>query len=748
MKSHDYNEQNPDLISTNGFQNYYKIMSSRDNIFYYENSKFLWKQLMKLDPSYIIKTKEISLLEPYVENILYSKLKPDDIDILSNEYIVQLVTLLQLIGQYMVYTQKKMEFENQELKDKIEEMEENIQNTEKYQALIENLNKQNHEKDYLLKTYQNMVNRNKTRNDINNNLSSKNDGFNGNENKYFYCKICSGKKFKSQRFLDEHMKRRHNDVLEKELDYQETNESNIKDKNYKEAFDKKLNSMREYFEKMIQQTQEIKELNLLNKKFDFLQNQIIIQNNNKINNLNQKGICRFCHHNANQISQNNINMANNQQQMANNKNILEFYNELYKLKEGFHNEMAEMNYKLDNEKKTLQLNREFNEFNEDISKIQTIKNRGYFQRNATNFNSPNKERDNEINENIKNNYNNEDEKYTNESPKVKKDAFSTERKLSIKENKKKVEFREPNFFYINNNKNKNNQNQEINNIKLEDNNEDKILIKKGDEEDINNNKQEDVDNKKDINNNNNTEVEKRIDINISLNNEEENQNVQNKLKEKNQNNEEIEEIKEMNEKNENDIYEKESKNQSAYFYNKETDKTSEKDLKEVNIKKENASKTELFLFGEKVIKRDNYFYYQNNEEYEIIEIPPKYNTDNETINNKIEKELKDKNINELIDDYANKYNKENIQGNNIFKILNIDKTIKEYRDYMENKNNNSNKVKSIQIQKNNDKKYQREFIIKSSNVLISQIQNQLSIEDNKNPYSFRNNDNNNDKNDL
>ena len=203
MNSLEFNEQNPDLLNTNGLRTNNNLLFSQDIIFFYENTKFLWKELMKINSTYIMKSKDISLLEPYVENILYSRLIPDDIDLLSNEYIVQLVTLLQLTGQYLAYTQKKLEFENQELRDNINELEINLKDNEKCQNLIDNLNRQNQEKDFLIKTYQNMIkngygiNNGIESNDNDNiNLRSKKDKLIETERNYYFCKFCAGKKFK------------------------------------------------------------------------------------------------------------------------------------------------------------------------------------------------------------------------------------------------------------------------------------------------------------------------------------------------------------------------------------------------------------------------------------------------------------------------------------------------------------------------------------------------------------------------
>ena len=125
--------KNLNLISKEYINNDYtdeyndeELISSQKFNFYFQGTKFLWKELVKINTRYIEKSNDISEIEPYVNNILHSRLIVDDIDLLSPEYIVQLVTLLQLTGQYLVYTQKKLEMYNSESKEKIKELEENL----------------------------------------------------------------------------------------------------------------------------------------------------------------------------------------------------------------------------------------------------------------------------------------------------------------------------------------------------------------------------------------------------------------------------------------------------------------------------------------------------------------------------------------------------------------------------------------------------------------------------------------------
>ena len=306
MNSKDFNEYNNNLINTNVNQNN-DLISSQEFMFYFTNTKFLWKELMKLNTKYIERSADVSLITPYIQNILSSRLTLDNIDMISEEYIIQLVTLLQLTGQYLIYTQKMLEAENDQLRDNISYLKNNLSDNEKYQRIIDDLNRQNQEKDFLIKTYQDMI---QTGNGINDNdsdkiknkkMNLKNDpDYNSVKKIYYYCSICSGKKFKSQKYLDEHMERRHynqKDLFKNSGDYEERKDQ---EKNYRKEFEEKLNLMKNELELMVKQKEENNEFALINKRLELLQNQIIQQNYNNI--INPKSNSNF---------QNNVNYPQN-----------------------------------------------------------------------------------------------------------------------------------------------------------------------------------------------------------------------------------------------------------------------------------------------------------------------------------------------------------------------------------------------------------------------------------------------------
>ena len=277
MNSNNFNEDN-NLINSNEIKNN-DLVSSQEFMFNFFNTKFLWKELMKINTKYIERSSDISLITPYVQNILCSRLTTDILDMLSEDYIIQLVTLLQLTGQYLVYTQKMLEAENDQLKENISYLKNNLTDNDKYQRIIEDLNRQNQEKDFLIQNYQDMIQTGNGINDIDKDINSKsNKDFNSTKKTYYYCSICSGKKFKSQEYLDEHMERRHYNQKEFFKQRGEREEKKEQDINYRQLFESKLNKMKNELESMIKQKEENNEFALLNKRLELLQNQILQQN--------------------------------------------------------------------------------------------------------------------------------------------------------------------------------------------------------------------------------------------------------------------------------------------------------------------------------------------------------------------------------------------------------------------------------------------------------------------------------------
>ena len=124
----------------------------------------------------------------------------------------------------------------------------------------------------------------------------------------FYCHICTNKKFKTQQYLDEHIKRRHlNYTYNQNLNYQNRNRKN----NDLRIFEEKLKDMTKYFELLLNQS--IKKANYirLNEKLNGLQNLMLMMPQQNLNNNNNNYAYNNLGINYNQeniiINQNNFN---------------------------------------------------------------------------------------------------------------------------------------------------------------------------------------------------------------------------------------------------------------------------------------------------------------------------------------------------------------------------------------------------------------------------------------------------------
>ena len=484
MNSNDFNNtQKNNLINNNEDKNN-DLLKSQEFNFNFIGTKFLWKELMKLNTKYIERSGDISLITPYVQNILCSRLTQDNIDMLSEEYIIQLVTLLQLTGQYLVYTQKMLEEENERLTDENSYLKNNVTENEKYSKIIDDLNRQNQEKDFLIKTYQDMI---QTRNgisdkDLDDNINNKN--LKSNKKKYYYCSFCSGKKFISQKYLDEHIERRHynqKDLIKSSSQKEE--EKSQEKKNYRQVFEDKLNLIVKDFELKMKQQEENNDFALLNEKIESLKQKMLEQNLNNNEFINENNI----------NYQNNINYPqkiekNEIKESATNKEYKKKYEEMKKrydeLKKKAENDYKDILIKYNEQEKKLEelqnlsnniekdkTNRIQNEpikntsitrsqnkfYTNDMIRMKTYENDNKIINDIDNKNNIDKDsnkQDNKINQNMKkgksinNNYNEEDnqngEKIFDNTPlgdeSLIKNQKDNNKKIENKNSNKNIEF--------------------------------------------------------------------------------------------------------------------------------------------------------------------------------------------------------------------------------------------------------------------------------------------------------------------
>lgn len=271
-------------MSNNYFSNNFStqfpstLSSQMHQIFREHNQKFQWKDLMKIDVNYIKMSKDIRTLEPFLENILSSTIEEGEIQMIPEEYIIRLINLLQLTGEYLIYVQQRLEEENQNLNAQLSQSMLKSQSMMNDNKLIQNLKREKKEKDLLLMTYQKMI-QNYSQKGIDVDASVDGSQPEGNRKERFYCQFCSGKKFYSEQYLEDHMRRRHLSKMQN-LSKSKVNMS----KN--ELIESKLGEMKNYFENLIKTSQMRNEYDRLNDKLTNLENTLLGSQQNPIPNPN------------------------------------------------------------------------------------------------------------------------------------------------------------------------------------------------------------------------------------------------------------------------------------------------------------------------------------------------------------------------------------------------------------------------------------------------------------------------------
>jgi len=244
-----------------------------------KQKKFGWKNIMNLNYNEIAKDENI-LDNPLIKNILNSDINENEIQNIPENYLVNLIHTLQGLANEAIKNKNDLEIENKKLNQDLEEMKTNN----------EYLNQTN------IKMNQKLLNLNKynTNNYIYNIFNQNNPYININSiyKKKYYCHICTNKKFKSQFYLEEHIKRRHPHYQDK---IQIKKNSKDKDKENKEFLQNKLNHINKYFDylinKFIKKIQYIKineKLNSLQNIYDMLQ----LNRDVKITNINKTNISK------------------------------------------------------------------------------------------------------------------------------------------------------------------------------------------------------------------------------------------------------------------------------------------------------------------------------------------------------------------------------------------------------------------------------------------------------------------------
>ena len=279
-----------------------------------------WRNIMKIDIDLIKTTKDLSLLNSNLENLIYSDITEDDIQSVPEQNVTKLIKILQFLNEFLfeqreIISNKLMILKEEgiNLNKNKEDLGMNISKQEDY------LNKQKQEAKQRMKNivdYKNEINelikngklnkgggvRQMKFTDINYDINTQKNAYYMNNQKYnlrgpkegYKCKYCTGKLFPSEFELNKHLNDVHLISVNKEE--QKIRESYIKpqvslpievnlplnnfmnkNNNKNELLEKKLNDMKFEMQNYMHQAE-----------MDTLKNQMMLQNNMNSNMDNYK----------------------------------------------------------------------------------------------------------------------------------------------------------------------------------------------------------------------------------------------------------------------------------------------------------------------------------------------------------------------------------------------------------------------------------------------------------------------------
>ena len=232
----------------------------------YNNSqRFKWKELMKVAPY------DIESAQPYISNILFGKLDEEEVQIVPENYITHLVRVLQTIAVNAINEKNSLEEQNKQLNNKVNELLNEVNEKNNHIELIDSLQRQNKEMKKLIKSY-NTTFSNFDKNDHGNLIDSDEDNLipKPRIKQRYYCQYCSGKKFSSVEYLEDHMRRRHL------IDNYKVQEGDIKIKKVKKTtdIDSKINEMKSEMQNLLISTQMSNNYQTINDKISQLQSKL------------------------------------------------------------------------------------------------------------------------------------------------------------------------------------------------------------------------------------------------------------------------------------------------------------------------------------------------------------------------------------------------------------------------------------------------------------------------------------------
>ena len=287
---YNYNNYNTTKLNTLNLNN--KEINAMN-----EKKRFLWKEINTLNYNEFNNDEKI-LENPVIKNILNSNINENEIQNMPENYLVNLIHTLQNLANNAIKNNNFLENENKQLYHDLEMMKTNneylSQKNIKINQKLNTLNKQRNEEK-------------KTMHDL---FEENSNNYNFLRTKKYYCEICTNKKFKSQKYLDEHIARRHPDYINKRLKQKNKKENKLNI----ELYQKKLNDMKNYFDNLIYKSIKKIQYIKINEKLNSLQN--LYEMGKYFNNINNNNITNI----NNSSYQEEINIENNSEINTNNIN--------------------------------------------------------------------------------------------------------------------------------------------------------------------------------------------------------------------------------------------------------------------------------------------------------------------------------------------------------------------------------------------------------------------------------------------
>ena len=323
-----------------------------------------WKELMKVDIDLLIKKNNISFLENYLENLIFSAVEENDLQIVSEEHILKLIKMYQHILEYLVHTQQKLEGDISSIENNytnlVNETVEKDSHLKKNKDLIINLKKDIKEKEAVIKSYKYLIEDFKRKHQSDNyNLKHQNIQYNQVR---FPCNLC-GKQFISSDALQNHTLRRH---VPHQTAQPESTLKNNEDELNMSVVDRKINNLNSNFEKYIKSvTDPMINFVATQKNLEDKINEIRVETKNELGNQVKSILLEIKDmYINNTLVQNQQSSNNNKIENDHNEDILKMTNALAQIKNQL-NELKEDNdIKYNKERLSRNMENNFKQTNE------------------------------------------------------------------------------------------------------------------------------------------------------------------------------------------------------------------------------------------------------------------------------------------------------------------------------------------------------------------------------------------------